>query len=220
MRINADFCERVVVRPDDRRWVPSPAAGVDRVMLDRIGDEVARATSLVRFAPGSAFAEHTHGGGEEFLVLEGVFSDETGNFPAGSYVRNPVGTAHSPHTGPGCTIFVKLHQFDPEDRATVAIDTDAAEFTPGAVEGLSVMTLHRWKTEEVRLLRFEPGTRAPAHDHPQGEEILVLEGSFSDEEGTYGADTWIRNPPGSRHRPGSETGCLLYMKTGHLPPAD
>ena len=113
MRIRSDFARREVVRPQDYEWVRSPAGGVDRMMLDRIGDEVARATTIVRFAPRSRFDAHTHGGGEEFLVLDGVFSDETGDFPAGSYVRNPIGSRHRPHTDAGCTIFVKLHQFDP-----------------------------------------------------------------------------------------------------------
>jgi anti-sigma factor ChrR (cupin superfamily) len=82
MRLNADFTKRVVIRPEDYDWVASAASGVDRMMLDRIGDEVARATTIVRFAPNSAFDAHTHGGGEEYLVLDGVFSDEAGDYPA------------------------------------------------------------------------------------------------------------------------------------------
>src|SRR3954470_12513782 len=88
MRIHADFSQRVVVRPGDVPWVPSPAAGIERRMLDRIGEEVARATSFVRYAPRSRFSPHVHGGGEEFLVLEGEFADESGRYPEGFYVRN------------------------------------------------------------------------------------------------------------------------------------
>jgi anti-sigma factor ChrR (cupin superfamily) len=113
MHLNADFSQRVVIRPEDYRWVDSPATGVRRMMLDRIGEEVARATSLVQFAPNTAFAAHEHGGGEEFFVLEGIFADEHRSYPAGTYVRNPVGTQHTPSIGnQGCLIFVKLHQFD------------------------------------------------------------------------------------------------------------
>jgi hypothetical protein len=101
MRLNADFTKRVVIRPGDTTGSSSPASGVDRMMLDRIGEEVARATTIVRFAPNSAFDAHTHGGGEEYLVLDGVFSDEAGDYPVGTYVRNPIGTAHRPHIGPG-----------------------------------------------------------------------------------------------------------------------
>lgn len=219
MYLNADFSQRVVVRPQDREWVSSPAAGVERMMLDRIGGEVARATSLVRFAPNSSFEAHRHDGGEEFLVLEGVFSDESGDYPAGSYVRNPIGTAHKPHTEPGCTIFVKLHQFAEDDRAQFSIDTRSAEFRPGMVEGLSVLPLHEARNESVALVRWAPGTRFTSHRHWGGEEIFVIEGSFADEHGTYPEGTWLRSPHLSQHAPYSEEGALIWVKTGHLPAA-
>lgn len=219
MYLNADFSRKVVVRPQDREWVASPAAGVERMMLDRIGEEVARATSLVRFAPRSSFDAHRHDGGEEFLVLEGVFSDESGDYPAGSYVRNPIGTAHKPHTGPGCTIFVKLHQFAEDDRAQFSIDTRRAEFRPGMVEGLSVLPLHEARNESVALVRWAPGTRFEPHRHWGGEEIFVLEGTFADEHGSYPEGTWLRSPHLSQHAPYSEEGCLIWVKTGHLPAA-
>lgn len=218
MRINADFTARVVSRPEDRDWVASPAAGVERQMLDRVGDEVARATTIVRFAPGSAFDAHTHGGGEEFFVLDGTFSDETGDFPAGSYVRNPVGTAHRPHTDEGCTILVKLHQFDAADQAQFAIQTREAPFRPGLVAGLSVLPLHSFGSENVALVRWAPGTRFTPHEHWGGEEVFVLEGIFQDEHGSYPAGSWIRSPHLSRHAPWSDEGCLILVKTGHLTP--
>ncbi len=219
MYLNADFSRKVVIRPQDREWVASPAAGVERMMLDRIGGEVARATSLVRFAPHSFFDAHRHDGGEEFLVLEGVFSDESGDYPAGSYVRNPIGTAHKPHTGPGCTIFVKLHQFAEDDRAQFSIDTRRAEFRQGMVEGLSVLPLHEARNESVALVRWAPGTRFEPHRHWGGEEIFVLEGTFADEHGSYPEGTWLRSPHLSQHAPYSEEGCLIWVKTGHLPAA-
>lgn len=216
MKINADFSKRAVVRPEDYAWAPSPAAGVERMMLDRVGDEVARATSLVRFAPGSRFDAHSHGGGEEFLVLEGVFSDETGDFPAGSYVRNPIGTSHTPHTDPGCTILVKLHQFAEDDTAHFSVDTKTAAFRPGLVEGLSVLPLHTASNENVALVRWAPGTKFTPHQHWGGEEIFVLEGTFQDEHGDYPAGSWLRSPHLSTHAPWSDEGCLIYVKTGHL----
>lgn len=216
MRIRADFSERAVVRPEDYEWVHSPANGVDRMMLDRIGDEVARATTIVRFAPDSHFDAHTHGGGEEFFVLEGVFSDETGDFPAGTYVRNPIGTRHAPHTNDGCTIFVKLHQFDEDDREQMHIDTGNAAFSPGPSEGLTILPLHRTSRETVSLMRLEPGAKVARHSHEGGEEILVLDGTLEDEHGRYPKGTWLRNPPGSDHEPSSPEGCLIYIKTGHL----
>lgn len=216
MHINADFSERAVVRPEDIAWVPSPLPGVERRMLDRIGGEVARATSLVRYAPGSHFSAHEHGGGEEFLVLQGTFSDEFGDYPPGTYVRNPVGSAHSPFSMEGCTIFVKLHQFDPRDTERKVVRPDADRFMPGLVEGLSVLPLHEFENERVALVRWEPGTVFKPHRHWGGEEILVLSGTFEDEFGRYPAGTWLRSPHGSQHTPFSSEGCLIYVKTGHL----
>ena len=103
MDLNSDFAARAAVHAAWLPWLPSPIPGVDRRMLDRIGDEVARATSIVRYAPHSRFSSHTHGGGEEFLVLDGVFQDERGDYPAGTYVRNPPTSSHTPGTEPGCT---------------------------------------------------------------------------------------------------------------------
>lgn len=216
MRVNADFSQRVVIRPEDYDWIASPAGGVDRMMLDRVGDEVARATTVVRFAPDSWFDAHTHGGGEEYLVLDGVFSDESGDYPAGTYVRNPIGTRHKPHTREGCTILVKLHQFDASDSAQFHVDTNAAEFRPGQVPGLEVLPLHEAASESVALVRWAPGTRLGPHRHQGGEEIFVLSGTFQDEHGDYPAGTWIRSPHGSEHAPFSDEGCLIYVKTGHL----
>ena len=186
-------------------------------MLDRVGDEVARATSLVRYAPGSRFETHEHALGEEFLVLDGTFSDENGDYPIGTYVRNPPGSAHAPFSAEGCTIFVKLRQFDPADEQQVVIDTRNQAWQPGLVDGLSVMPLHTFKGEHVALVRWSPGTVFKPHMHFGGEEIFVLDGVFEDEMGQYPAGTWMRSPHGSRHSPSAPKGALIWVKTGHLP---
>lgn len=219
MRLNADFDQQVVIRPDDYHWQPSPMPGVERMMLDRIGDEVARATSLVRYAPNSTFSAHQHDGGEEILVLEGVFSDEHGDYPAGTYLRNPIGTGHTPSIGPeGATILVKLHQFDVEDKQQICIDTNSSTWRPGLVDGLSVMPLHQHKHEHVALVRWAPNTQFNPHRHWGGEEIYVIQGTFHDEHGSYPAGSWLRSPHLSLHTPFTrEDGALIYVKTGHLP---
>lgn len=219
MRLNADFSERVVVRPADYEWVDAPVPGVERMMLDRIGDEVARATSFVRYAPNSTFSPHTHVGGEEFFVLEGEFGDEHGSFPVGTYVRNPIGTAHTPRVGEqGCLIFVKLCQFDQGDQAQLVIDTSTADWAPGLVPGLEVTSLHEYGSEHVALVRWAPNTQFKPHKHRGGEEILVIEGRFFDEHGEYPAGTWLRNPHQSEHTPYTrDEGALIYVKVGHLP---
>ena len=216
MQIHADLTERVVLNTTELPWQDSPMAGVQRRMLDRDGAEVARATSLVQYAPNSHFSAHTHGGGEEFLVLEGIFADEHGTYPAGTYVRNPVGSSHSPRSESGCTIFVKLHQMSPADQTPVRIDTANRPWFPGLVKGLEVMPLHSFRGENVALVRWQPGTQFQRHRHMGGEEIFVVSGIFADEAGIYPQGTWLRNPAGSVHEPFSEAGCTIYVKTGHL----
>ncbi len=217
MKLHADLSQRVVISSADLPWVDSPMPGVQRRMLERDGDEVARATSIVRYAPESRFSPHTHGGGEEFFVLEGVFSDEHGDYPAGSYVRNPVGSTHTPSSREGCTILVKLWQMHPQDQQRVAIDTTRSSWYPGLVEGLQVIPLHTYGSENVALVKWDAGTQFQPHIHLGGEEIFVLDGMFEDEFGTYPAGSWLRNPAGSRHSPFSQNGCIIYVKVGHLP---
>lgn len=216
MQIHADLTKRAVVNSNELPWVDSPLPGVQRRMLERDGEEVARATTIVRYEPNSYFSPHTHGGGEEFLVLDGVFSDEMGDFPKGMYVRNPIGSSHKPHTKDGTTILVKLQQFDPGDQSFVRIDTNTAEWLPGQVEGLQVMPLHEYGTEQVALQKWAQNTELGQQNYAGGLEIFVLSGSFSDEHGSYSQGTWIRNSAGSTLTPYSNEGCVLYIKTGHL----
>jgi anti-sigma factor ChrR (cupin superfamily) len=218
MKLHADLSRRAVVLSEDLPWRDSPLPGVQRRMLERDGEEVARATSVVRYAPASSFSPHTHGGGEEFLVLDGVFSDEHGDFGPGTYVRNPPGSQHAPRSAAGCTIFVKLRQMGQHDRETVRIDTTRAAWRPGPVEGESHLPLYESPAERVELVRLAPGTRMQRHAHPGGEEIFVLEGELADEAGRYPKGCWLRNPPGSEHSPFSDEGCLFYVKSGHLAP--
>lgn len=215
--INANREQAVVIDTAAMSWTASPQSGVERKVLESLDADTERVTTIVRFAPNSYFPAHTHGGGEEFLVLEGVFSDASGDYPAGHYVRNPPGTTHQPFTREGCTIMVKLWQFGEGDQAKVKIDTRAAPWYPGLVEGLSVLPLHTYDGVNTALVRWQPNTRFTQHTHPGGEEILVLEGIFRDELGEYPSGTWLRNPRWSQHTPftGAE-GALIYVRTGHI----
>ncbi len=197
--------------------MPSPAAGVERRLLERDGDEVARATSIVRYAPDSRFDAHTHGAGEEFLVLAGTFADEHGTYPAGTYVRNPPGSSHTPRSEGGCTLFVKLRQMDATERQRVVVDTTAGAWQGDPAGVQRQLLYHDAETgERVQLVRFAPGARVEGDLHTGGEEVLVLDGTLQDEHGRYPTGTWLRQPDGSRHSPGSETGCTLWVKRGHL----
>ncbi|MGI9385566.1 MAG: cupin domain-containing protein [Methyloligellaceae bacterium] len=217
MELNADFDLRAVVHAAELDWKASPMPGVDRRMLDRIGDEVARATSIVRYAPESRFSEHIHGGGEEFLVLDGVFQDEHGDFPAGSYIRNPPQSKHTPGSEPGCTIFVKLWQFDKDDRTHVRIDTNKMPLLDiEGRAGAEVMPLFRDDCEDVRLERWAPGADI-ALSPEGGLELFVLEGGFSESGETFSPQSWLRLPVGAQlaAQAGPE-GCCCWIKEGHL----
>jgi len=197
MKLNADFSRRASVHAARQPWVPSPTPGVERRMLDRVGDEVARATSIVRYAPGSAFPAHTHGGGEEYLVLEGVFQDETGDHPVGTYVRNPPTSRHTPGSRPGCIIFVKLWQFDPDDRQSVRIATaDLPWRTVAGRPGVETRALYQDAHESVRLERWAPDTGITLAD-AGGIELLVLAGSFIEAADSFDTWSWLRLPPGA-----------------------
>lgn len=215
MHVNADFSERIVVRFDDTEWVASPMPGVERKMLDRIGDEVARATTIVRFAPGSAFSAHTHDGGEEYLVLEGTFQDEDGDFPVGSYVRNPPTSSHTPAAQDGATILVKLHQFDLADRTQVQINSAVAKWA-ATEEGSKRLPLHADDRETVVMESWAPGTLHEI-DASGGLEIFVIGGDLTEGEDHLGRWDWLRLPVGARFeaRTGDE-GARVWIKTGHL----
>jgi anti-sigma factor ChrR (cupin superfamily) len=216
MKLHTDFKLKVTVNTDSVPWIDSPVNGVDRKMLERDGDEVARATSLVRYAPNTKFTTHQHDLGEEFFVLDGVFEDEHGQYPAGTYVKNPVGSSHAPFTGTGCTLFVKLRYLDPSDEERVVINTQSAEWYQGLVPGLSVMPLANFGTTNTALVRWAPGTYFNPHRHFGGEEIFVVDGVFEDEHGKYPQGYWLRSPHMSAHKPFSVEGCTILVKTGHL----
>jgi len=217
MKINDDLAVRAEVNSSLIDWVASPLAGVDRKMLERDGEEVARVTSIVRYAPGSSFSPHVHTGGEEFIVLEGVFSDEMGDFKTGTYVRNPVGSRHKPGSEPGCQIFVKLWQMAPDDQDYVRIDMNLEEGWQAGQEDESLLSLHETKYEKVSVVKWLAGFAANEQRiYAGGAEFFVLSGSFSDEHGRYEKRTWVRMPIGGSHTPASAEGCMVYIKTDHL----
>ena len=216
MQINTDLSQKLAVNCGDLPWLASPQKGVERVMLERDGDEIARATSLVRYAPKSSFSVHQHDLGEEFLVLEGEFQDEHGQYSAGTYVKNPPGSSHTPFTDTGCTLFVKLRYLDPQDDERVVINTHASSWFAGMVPGLTVLPLSSFGTTSTALVRWAPGTYFNPHRHFGGEEIFVIDGVFEDEHGRYPKGTWLRSPHMSAHKPFSVEGCTIFVKTGHL----
>jgi len=219
MRINADFSRRALVVPRDEDWVQSPESGVDRLMLDRIGDEVARATSLVRYAAGSSFQRHAHPEGEEYLVLDGVFSDDTGDFPTGTYVRNPPGTSHAPHSTNGCRILVKLRQFDADDLVPVVIDTTSEAGWQQLDDGVERLPLHTFGSETVAMLRLSAEARFELDGSDGGVEMLLVAGAASYGGESLGPETWLRLPRSERGTLIATSATTIWLKTGHLPEA-
>ena len=203
MKLNADFSARVAVHAAKMPWVASPTPGVERRMLFRIGDEKARATSIVRYVTGSHFPAHDHPGGEEILVLDGVFQDERGDYPAGSYMRNPPGSGHRPGSEPGCVIFVKLWQFRRDDRTYVALrNVDGTLFDNGH--------------EQVRIENW-PANQDTERDNPDGLELLVLDGSFSESHESFSRHSWLRLPGGTPLRAKADgQGARIWLKAGPL----
>src|SRR5262249_1204478 len=217
MHLNADFTKRAVVHAAKLDWKASPMPGVERRMLDRIGEEIARATSIVRYAPESQFSPHVHDGGEEFLVLDGVFSDEHGDFPAGCYIRNPPTSRHTPGSKLGCTIFVKLWQFALHDRTQVRINTNTEPFAASPdEEGVAILPLYKDEREELRLDRWGPHAGIDRL-LPGGAELLLLAGSMAESREAFRPLSWLRLPAGTRLRAvAAESGCRLWAKLGHL----
>lgn len=215
MDINADYSKRIVINHHDLPWIPSPASGVDRRMLDRTGDEIAKATSIVRYHAGAHFPTHTHALGEEIFVLDGLFSDETGDYPVGTFIMNPPGSSHSPYSKTGCILFVKLRHLGSDQQQREVVSTATDTWYLGMVPGLNVMPLMRQGVGST-LVRWAPQTYFNPHRHYGGEEIFVVNGVFEDEHGRYPAGSWIRSPHMSAHQPYSKEGCTIFVKTGHL----
>lgn len=214
--LNMDFTQRLVIKSEQMDWLTSPAIGVWRKPFERQEQEAGHTTSIVRYDADSKFKTHPHPMGEEIFVLEGIFSDETGDFPAGTYLRNPPDSTHAPFSNNGCVIFVKLNQFDEQDSKQIRINTNEQNWLAG-MGGLQVMPLHEFKHEHVALVKWPQGEQFQPHHHFGGEEILVLSGTFKDEHGEYPKGTWIRSPHMSYHSPYVEEETIILVKTGHLP---
>ncbi len=207
--------EGLAINTQEQEWIDSPASNVRRKPLEREKVESGQVTSIVEYKPRAKFTKHNHPLGEEIFVLSGEFADENGRYPEGTYIRNPPGSSHSPFSEKGCVIFVKLNQFNSEDTKRVVLNSDEVSWQPGHGD-LKVKSLHNFKTEGTALVLWPKGATFQPHSHWGGEEIFVLNGTFQDESGDYPKHTWIRSPHLSRHNPFSKSGCLIFVKTGHL----
>ena len=215
--INGDLNARAVVQTNAMEWTASPSGTVWRKRVHLVGPpESGQVTSIVRYQPDASFPAHDHPEGEEILVLEGVFSDEHGDWPAGTYLLNPEGFRHAPFSTEGCLLFVKLRQFPGLDREHLVVNTGEREWQAPQNDGVSVKPLYSQAgfSDTTRLEKWDAGTTVGEVSYEQGAEFYVLRGIFEDDEGVYPAGTWLRMPPGESHAPRSGQGCELYVKTG------
>ena len=219
-QINADLSVRAVAHTGEMDWTSSPSGTVWRKRMHLVGPpESGQVTSVVRYEPKASFPAHDHPDGEEILVLDGVFSDEHGDWPSGTYLLNPEGFRHAPFSEAGCLLLVKLRQFPGRDRRHVVIDTRALEWQEDPAPGTATKTLYRQPgfADETLLERWHAGAELGIVAYEHGAELFVIDGEFSDEEGSYSKGSWLRMPLGSMHHPHAAGGCTLYIKTGGFP---
>lgn len=191
--LNMDFTQSVSIDTRNREWIASPMPGVLRKPLAREDAEQGHATSIVRYEPGASFSSHGHPKGEEILVLDGVFSDQTGDYSAGTYFRNPEGFSHAPFSQDGCTILVKLHQFQSDDSAHLAVQTNNEQWCQ--VDGLlEQLDLHQHKDEQVFMLRSSAEADVALVDAKSGLELYVISGELRENGQRYGVGCWLRRP--------------------------
>lgn len=207
--LNMNRRQAVTVCPGDQLWQDAPQAPIRRWPLEREAPESGEVTSLVEYLPGARFPEHGHPNGEEILVLSGVFSDEGGDYPAGSYLRSPAQSRHSPFSQPGCVIFVKLNQFAEQDNATLRLGPQHLIWQSNATQ-VEQATLHGFRTERTALWRY---ASEQAVQLPQGlVEVLVIEGSLGGAGAHLPARSWLRSPAGSELKMVAAAATVLLVK--------
>ncbi|MGI9237070.1 MAG: cupin domain-containing protein [Woeseiaceae bacterium] len=217
--INGDLSARAAVHTGEIEWSPSPSGTVWRKRVHLVGlPESGQVTSIVRYEAESSFPVHDHPDGEEIFVLDGVFSDEHGDWPAGTYLLNPDGFRHAPFSKPGCLLFVKLRQFPGRDRQHIVVDTNALEWQSSQTPGVCQKRLYKQSgySDESYLERWRPDSDVGVITYERGAELFVLDGEFTDDKSSYSKGSWLRLPQGSSHHPRSRIGCTLYVKTAGL----
>lgn len=215
--LHGDLSARAVAHSTAMPWVASPSASVQRKRLHRTGgEEDGQVTSVVRYAAGAKFPAHDHPEGEEILVLDGIFSDEHGDWPAGTFLANPEGFRHAPFSREGCMLFVKLRQLAGTERVHVALQTHSMDWSATSTPGIARKTLldEASSPDETHLERWSMDASPGRRTYPGGAELFVVEGMFSDEADTYETHSWVRLPPGATHHPRPARECVVYIKTG------
>lgn len=211
--LNMDFAQTVFMDTNKIDWIASPMSGVFRKPLAREEAERGHATSLVQYEAGSVFRPHPHPLGEEILVLSGIFSDEKGDFNAGSYFRNPPGSSHAPHSHNGCFLLVKLHQFQTTDLNQVYIDTpDIWSSTQSGI-----LPLYEFGSERVWFVRIQNGEDILYElDLSASVELFVISGQAEYNGLQMSSGVWLREPEFKLEDWVVPSSCFIWLKSGHF----
>lgn len=211
--LNMNFAQTVFIETDKVDWVASPMSGVHRKPLAREEAERGHATSLVRYDAGSVFRPHPHPLGEEILVLKGVFSDEKGDFKAGSYFRNPPGSSHAPHSIDGCLLLVKLHQFQTSDLNQVYISTPKIWSSKAS----EIFPLYQFGNERVWLVRIQNSENLLGElDLSDSVELFMISGQANYDGLLISSEGWLREPNFLLSHWRAESDCFIWIKSGHF----
>jgi len=153
----------------------------------------------------------------EVLVVRGRVRLNGEDLGPTSYARLAPGVSATFTSTEASMVYLNERTPTEPEKDSYALRGDSLDWRQGMVPGLKVTSLHQGLTKHTALVRWAPETRFNPHTHVGGEEILVLEGVFRDEHGSYPAGTWIRSPHMSNHRPftGAE-GATILVKVGHL----
>lgn len=216
---NADFSVPVVVETKELIWPVTLTAGIRQKCFEMVERNISRLTTLAQFPVGFTFNKFGHKGGVEFFVLAGVFSDTDGNYSSGYYVRNPMGTYNKPFTNNGCTVLIKLGQFQHLDQKRVVINTRNSEINWRAVgePGVSRLNLHQFSEEEVNLYQIRSECWVTFNYKTHGLEVFVCQGAIIIKNNHYATCTWLRYPSGSRVRISAIGDVFLYVKKSIFP---
>ncbi|MBN3908794.1 MAG: cupin domain-containing protein [Nostoc sp. NMS1] len=215
-KINENLSVRVAVLSTSLPWYDTEFTGIWYICFESDNEvQDHPVTMLSRFDPGGFFELHGHPGGEEILVLQGNFVDETGIYLPGTYILNPEGFIHHPYSDEGCLTFVKLRQHGGKNRQQVRKNIYELPWQSGIIPQIEVKPLYQQIDfpEKVWIERWQPGTALFNVVESEVKEIFVIEGTWSDELGNYPASSWLRYPPGYSYSPSSAKGCMVYVKT-------
>ena len=195
------------------QWVDLSAAptGGERLVHLSSPDD-ARWAGLHRLAPFDrlSLAAATR---QDVYLIQGQLQERASAHTAGAFFSRCAALTLT--AGPQGAVFFMYRDASLRSSGLESWASHELDWQAGAVPGMAVAPLSRMH-HRLALVSWQAGTRAAAHTHPFGEEILVLSGELRDERGAYTTGRWLRFPPGSGHAPYAEQATLILLRNGHL----